>query len=369
MAIRTEYIRVGELESYMQSADYREQSFYSISLPRARSHAHNPRSRKDDVSLILAYDEDRLVGYLGAIPEIIFVGEKRYKVCWYSCMWVLPEYRRSGIAKMLLEDASRYYGNLVLITNYIPRSKAAFLKNDQFREVQVLEGVRAYRKSDLEGIIPRKKPAMRKLKPLFILADYGINCLSALLLGWRSCKPQRFVVEQVTTIDSDLEHFIDRSMKQNSLFRRSKTEFDWLREFPWVVSEKMDEKFLDGYYFSQYSPDFRQWTLRITDPDGRVRGFALLTKHRRELKTPYILADPEIMGDLFCYIYDLMRREGIRTLITHSAEMSAIIKKKRRFFMLVRHSGYGFMATPDLVEKVKGDFRRFYDGDGDGMFT
>ena len=369
MPIELRYIKVSELESYIRSEEYSAHGFYPISIPRAISHARNPRSDGTEVALILAYDRDRLVGYLGAIPEKIHLDDQVLKACWFSCMWVLPEYRRAGIAKLLLEEGSAGYNGRVCITNYIPRSKAAFLKNDQFREVGLLRGVRAYLKFDLEHILPRKKKILSFLQPLLWISDHLANLFISLYfkLRYNNLKVDH-VFQEVRSIDDDLGKFIHVAMK-DSIFKRGADEFRWLFEYPWVLTRKISRLELSKYYFSQCSADFRQWVIRITDTNGSIRGFVILTRHRHELKTPYILCEKDVLPDLFRYIYRLMLKNGVRTLVTQHEDFASEAGRHRNAFLYLRSSEYGFMATPAMVELTKGKFGQLFDGDGDGMFT
>ncbi|MBN1951633.1 MAG: GNAT family N-acetyltransferase [Bacteroidales bacterium] len=368
MAIRIRYIRTGGLTEYVSSDDFRHQDFEAISILRAYSHANNPRSKPDDVALLLAYDEEKLAGYLGAIPEILFKGDQAYEVCWYSCMWVSPEYRREGIAKMLLEDAGRHYGNRVFITNYISSSKAAFLKNDQFSEIMVLQGVRAYLRFNLRQYLPQRKPAFAIFRPVLGLMDVCGNLLTGIFIRPGKSRSELYSIKPVKGIDDELAAFIDQEMR-DSPFRRGAREFEWLIKFPWVTALRADCVDPSRYYFSQFSPDFRQWMLEIRDRKGRISGFALLTRHKNILKTRYILGKYQVMPELFRFIYRLMKSEKISTLVSHSAKMVPEIMRHRRSFILLRPSEHGFMATPEAVELLKGEKGEFYEGDGDGMFT
>jgi hypothetical protein len=155
---------------------------------------------------------------------------------------------------------------------------------------------------------------------------------------------------------------------KDSMLKRGIHEFRWLTKYPWVVNEKPVGTDISKYYFSQYDPEFRQWKLLISDDKG-MQGFAILTKHKGELKTPYILAEAEAMPDLLCFILELMKKEKICILVTHHASLAEEIRKRKRTFLYRKSSEYGFMATREVVELVNGNFGQMYEGDGDGMFT
>lgn len=369
MKFDLQYIRTSELEDYVNSEEYNRQNFVAISRNRAISHANNPRADKDDIALILAYDKNKFIGYLGIIPEYLFKGEQKVKVCWLSCMWVLPEYRRTGIATHLLSDAHKLYNGLVFITNYIPRSKAAFFKTGLYSEIAELPGIRAYFRFDLSTILPRRFPKLKMIKPLLWLADTSLNTLLSIYFNakaWRIKLENSY--EYLEEVDTDTGKFLDESVKENP-FRRSHEEFNWMQKYPWISNEKDRSLPYDKYYFSQYAPDFRQWFVRIRNKKQQIVGFLMLTNQKHELKTPYIIVTKEILPDVFQFIYRLMIKEKVFTLVSHHKYFVEQVYKNKNKFLMIRAKNYGFIATNEIAQLMNNKYGKLSDGDGDRAFT
>jgi hypothetical protein len=169
-------------------------------------------------------------------------------------------------------------------------------------------------------------------------------------------------------IDAVAGKFIDELVRDNP-FRRTRKEFEWIQKFPWVSSTKDSRIEYSRYYFSQYTPDFNQWFVRINDASDQIAGFMVLTRHKNELKTPYIIARKELFRDIFQFICKLMITEKIPTLVTHNSNLLEHVYNSSRNFLLIRPSQYGFISTKVLTNLMKNDFGKLYDGDGDGAFT
>ena len=60
------------LNEYINSDIFADQDNIPISKHRALSHFNNPRLDEDDIILLLAYENDRMIGYLGVLPDKIF---------------------------------------------------------------------------------------------------------------------------------------------------------------------------------------------------------------------------------------------------------------------------------------------------------
>ena len=369
MNIEIRLIRVGELVKYIQSEEFLQADFWPISKKRAISHAMNPRADTEDTALLLAYNSSRFIGYLGIIPETCFIDDLPQRSYWLSCMWVLPEYRREGVALKLLDTAYELGMGNIFITNYISRSKSAFIKTKKYFEFNVLKGLRAYMFFNMEHILINKYPGLKILFPVLFLFDKVLNffCRIRVFFLVNNLHPtHRFV--SFTYLNEEIGKFIEEHQR-NSLFRRGTEEFQWMIDFPWVKGKKDNETDAGKYYFSHYCRNFRQWFIKITDDYEKVIGFLMLTSHKGILKTPYIIADEALIPDIAVFILKLMSEYKIPTLVSHHAQLVDQLTKRKKFFLNTRASEKGFITTKQIMDRLKDESHLVYDGDGDNAFT
>jgi hypothetical protein len=368
MSIELKTITVGELHDFIASDEFSRTEFEPISRYRAISYTMNPRADNEDTALILAYSDQRLIGYLGMFTDQVIQKDQKIKFCWFSCMWVLSEYRRSGVAiKLLKEGYNRFNGN-VMITNYIPRSKAAFLKTGHYKELEVLDGFRFYIKSDLKNILTRKYSAAKIISPLLFFVDTVSNLILTLAYSILFRKKEKnYSFNFIDRIDLEHAQFIN-DIAKDSLFQRSSHELEWMKDYPWISDKK--EKSIDysKYYFSQYYPDFKQWFISIRNKNLQLTGFIILTRYKGELKTPYVYLKDNPGADLGIFLSTFAKKNKIRTIITYN-ELITETLIQQKFFLNKRRSTYGFLATKQLYELFKPLNKKVYDGDGDGAFT
>jgi GNAT superfamily N-acetyltransferase len=369
MGIELRYIHVGELEEFIISDEYKVLSDLPISKLRGRSQARNPRADRDDIALILAYDNETLAGYLGLLPDRIYADGRSLKICWYSCLWVMPEYRRRGLAMRLIDDAFEKYNGLVCISNYHSPSKAAIVKTGKYKEVEVLHGLRAYLRFRLQKMLPGKYPKIRRLSPLLWALDFMGNLAADVYFSLVAPKAsEKYRFENVQVLTDELSDYIDSKLSGN-IFKRSREEFKWIVTNPWLTNDAEVKSESLKYHFSWYSPDYKKWAIQMLDPNGNITGFVVLIQHQGSLKTHYLLAEDECLDELLHYIYRLMRREGIATLITHHTGLTGHIKRKRNLFIALRKSQFGFMVSSPVEAFLAGNFGNFDEGDGDSVFT
>ena len=140
-------------------------------------------------------------------------------------------------------------------------------------------------------------------------------------------------------------------------------------DFPWITSKKETGIDLNKYHFSQFSKDFKQWFIKVTDDYETIRGFLMLSLHKGILKTPYIIADTDLISDVALYIIKLAAEYRVSIIVSHHALLVDHLKKKKKFFIHQRDSEYGFITTKKMADKLNNISCTFYDGDGDGAFT
>lgn len=367
MNLSIKNITLRELDVFINSDELETLDFLPISRIRALSHQKNPRAEQDNCCLFLAYDGQKLIGYLGAITDWMFDGDNRHKVFWLSCMWVLPEYRRHGIALKLLQHSMDVFEGNVLITNFIPRSKAAFDKTSLFEDYATLQGLRGYVRFDMAQILSRRNIFFRKISPILQLSDFILNLPVWLKLKINQANfytPCTF--DEIEEFDERLRKFIDENVSE-STFRRGTEEFEWMKNYPWVKKVKKLSKEASKYYFSQEGQDFRQWFLKVEDR-GNIVGFLLLTLYRGELKTPYLIYDEKYVREISSIIARIIIKEKVFTYISYNQKINVLLKNSG-LFLHSRKSDYGFLIAKSLKEKFPDSSPFLFDGDGDGAFT
>jgi GNAT superfamily N-acetyltransferase len=367
MNLKIRNIKLKELEEYLESEEYLNSSFVPISRIRAISHINNPRADANDVSLFLAYNDDKLIGYLGAITDMMFVTDIPEKVFWLSCMWVLPEYRRDRIALKLLQHAYNTFKGKVFITNFIPRSKGAFDRTEQYFDLIELEGIRGYSLIDFRTLLVRKYPKLFYLKPILS----SIDTMGNLVVNYRLRNIKKKLnyscnFSDIEVFDNDINTFIE-SFIDKSLLRRSSKEFNWIKDFPWVKKvEKLSQE-SDRYYFSQESKDFVQYFLKV-EKKNTVVGFLMITIFRGELKIPYIFYKPGFAQDIANYIAFLIIKTRVKVYIGYDQILNKKLYELGVFYHK-RKSKYGFIVGKSMQGILKDKVSLLFYGDGDGAFT
>ena len=278
-------IQVGELDEYARKTLDTLHPSDVVPISRSRAHAYstNPRAERDDVSLIVAYQDDRCVGYLGMIPGLLTVDGKWEKLYWLSSWYVAPAARPTGVGAMLMmralslrrpilvtgfsEEAARVYEGL----RFQPLGPLRYLQVD-FKPVNVLGmPLRLWRK-----VLYQRGREHTPHLDQWIRAIDGIG-VKPFYLPLRTMirqLDQALTLKRVQVVaDETVETAPDDARPVR--FFRGVNEINWMLRDRWVV--KGPEAATEGYYFRDFDPFFAYHVYELYGkPDEQYKGFVVM---------------------------------------------------------------------------------------------
>lgn len=354
-----------ELNEFIQSKEYENLSFVPISKHRAISHIHNPRALPSDQLLFLAYEEDRLLGYLGVLPDLLWEANESYHCGWLSCLWIDPEQRGKNIAMQLVSAALEAWENKILITEYTAAAERLYSKTKAFQHFKTIEGIRFYRRFELARILPPKKDYFLRIKPILRLVDSSFNFL--LHIFSRKIRIQGDDVHYTleNNFDAEALKFIQSNKEENS-FMRAKEELNWILNYPWIYSGEQDE-WSKKYHFSSIDKRFDFKVIKVYE-SKKLINVLMISIRNRHLKIPYIFSQGSINSIAFC-IQRILQDENIATLSCYHPQLTAYLKQNKMRVFHKKPIQRSYLISKELATLSKVMNARIQDGDGDCSFT
>lgn len=276
------------LEDFIASAQYRSMLHIPISRHRALSHINNPRAGKDDILLLLAYEDNTMVGYLGVLPDTIHHNKNIEKCGWFSGLWVDPMHRGKKVAFKLITEALKLWQNRIIVSDFANPTIRIYDRTKRFTALKLNEGIRLYVRSDLHQLLAPKHKIFITLQPLVKVLDYGVNLLLGLRLNRQFKTPKRCKIERVLAVDEEIQNFI-QDRQDNQLFKRGSDEINWVLNQPWILSQAQSEESEESekYYFSSVAGAFDLHALKIRNRKNELIAFIILSKREKNLKVPF----------------------------------------------------------------------------------
>src|ERR1043165_8370282 len=367
MEIKT--LTPAQLLDFIKTDEFKTMPVIPISTHRALSHAVNPRVEPTDVIMIMAYEGNNMVGYLGVLADRIFSDAGSFKCGWLSCMWVDPDLRGKGIAKQLLATAFANWNNHILVTEFTPEARALYDRSKNFDDLRSNPGLRCFIRFNLHQVLSTKKPGLKSLAPLLKIGDALANLANGLRTPFvRPNFKGSFGWKQLTEIDSSVAAFI-KQHQQGSFEQREAADFNWILQNPWLkVSEPTDES--RRYHFSSVAGEFKNLCFAGYDRQNQLKVFLFFTLRNGHLKIPYALFDSTDSAEVIAKIYEVLYTEKANmltvfepTLVAHFENNATPFLYKRRVF---RNYIISKILSGHFSNREKVIIR---DGDADCAFT
>ena len=358
-----------QLNDLILSEQFDRMPVVPISTHRAISHIRNPRAEPNDTLMIIAYEHDEMIGYLGVLADRIYATDgQSFKCGWLSCMWVNPTLRGRGIAKQLLATAFKDWNNHILVTEFTPEAKGLYDRSANFSDLRTNEGLRCYLRFNLHEILPKKNEKYKRYTSLLRLADSIANVVVDLKLRYfppSDHSSLRF--EEVKRLYADENDYI-LSQSEHSIERRDVAELNWIMEYPWLVESAPTEE-SKRYHFSSVSDRFQNVFVRMMK-DDKIVGFIHLTIRDNHLKVPYLFFEKEHTRDVMEYIHSLMLTQNINMLTVFQPELIRYISDSSSPFIYKRAIKRNYIISKVLdMHFSNKENLLIQDGDADCAFT
>lgn len=356
------------LRKLIEDSSVWKQQYLPITRARAISHANNPMASGEDIMLLVAYDDENVIAYMGAFIDCLRIDGHIHKIAWLSTWWADPTYKTSGIGRELLHKMYKLHDGKIGISQFTQSAKRVYDKSGYFTSLKLMSGIKASIKPEFSHLIPALYPKAKKITPLLMVADRILNGLVDLKLYFLKNKisdiSDNVSFSETDQINDDLENFI-RSSSQNDLTVRNKSFLNWMKQFPWltVTNDGPDEK----YFFSSTAKRF-QIHFIVVKEDARIVGFLVLQIRDNTLKVLYTFFDVKMLVKIGNYLirFSLMKR--VKTIITYDQNLVRHFGNNKSIFIYLKPK-----VKEAIISKVfnKDDFEnyRFHFGDGDCSFA
>ena len=348
-----------QLQEFVDSGVYKNYDFLPITKHRAFSQTKNPKADENDVLLILAFENEKLAGYLGTFPDNFSINGENIKYAWLSTLFVSEHFRGKRIAQQLLEKAFESYDGNIAITEFTKEAESLYNKTKLFNYIHPKKGKRYYFRTDFETIIPSKKPKIAKLKPLFSLVDFFANTVISIKNKFNK-KPE-FHFEILDKIDAESSTFINLFQKN-----RNSSEINWFIENPWVLENNSP---FANYLFSSFSQEFKYFWIKIFNKNKEIETCALLQLRDGHLKIPYLFSSKNL-NKMASFLSHFIVEKKVKILTSYHPKLNEIMNHSTFKKLYKKDFERRYLFHKNLLQNLPENFNPNYqDGDGDCALT
>ncbi len=366
--MKFELLNKEKLELFINSALFSTLKNLPISKHRALSQLLNPRAEKEDILLILAYDQGELVGYAGVLPDLLFSQTgNAIKFGWLSCIWVDDSKRGKKNGGKLLEMALEAWKGYLIAADYAPETERMYSKTEVFAKPIKRSGIRLYIRMNLHVILPPKKLVYQKTTPILLLADKFINTLKQLHRLPTNRKTSFLQSVVVTVIDDEILNFIS-TFRDAPLFQRGINELNWILHHPWILSSSADED-SRRYYFSSVDKSFDFYAIKLQNSRNELVAFLIFSKRNRTLKLPFCYIQKDVLAEVAQTIEEYIIKWRVDTFTSFHPELAGYLALNSNVAIFKKDVTRYYMVTHTMDELIRVLSNDIQDGDGDCAFT
>ncbi|MGD9301101.1 MAG: GNAT family N-acetyltransferase [Desulfobacterales bacterium] len=360
---------VADLKTALLSADFWRSKTLPITKPRAISFIQNPRAGKDDPVLLVAYQDDRVIGYLGILPDKIFVDKAAYKLGWLTSWWVEPACANTGVGAILLFKALNAYRQRLGLSGGSSEARKVLDASGKFAALKPLKGLDIKFRFNVTGAILRKRPALRIFRIVFKILDAIMDeTVDLRNFFWKQRRDicQGLTFEYISSIDDETGRFIQRH-QQYDLTKKGKSDLNWILKYPWVISAPEKDSAGRRYYFSSCARRFFYMGVKVIGRDSQLVGFFMLKVRDDRMSITYSYFESQhALSMTAAVVYQALAME-VGSLSLFDEQLVASFPELGCPCWSVKKISRGFSLSNALTDVPLTNYR-LHGGDGDLAF-
>jgi Acetyltransferase (GNAT) family len=368
-AMEIKAFTVADLKAVLASEDFWQTQTLPITKHRALSYSRNPRADADDPVLLVAYRDSRVIGYLGILPDKIFVSDVVYKLGWLTSWWVDPSWATAGVGAILLFKALNAYDQYIGVSGSSREARQALQASQKFMALNPLQGLDIRLRLNAAGNISRRLPALKILRVVFkifdAMADEVVNLRN---FFWRRrnnhCRHLTF--EYITAIDEQTDRFI-KQHHQHDLTRKEKSDLSWIMNNPWILSAPLKDSASKRYYFSSRAARFSYLGVKVFEHQNEMIGFFLLKVRDDKMSVMYSFFESRHAASITAAAFLHALAADVSILSLYDEQLAASFAALGCPCWSARKNSRGFSLSKAFADIPLANYR-LQGGDGDLAF-
>ena len=356
---------IKELKNKLDDVDFWDTPILPITPYRAYSHIKNPRAHDNDICLIVAVDNQKVNGYIGILPDNIFINDQKEKVGVLSSWWVNEQSKWLG--GLLLFQAMKAYNGSIIAMHYSKDANNVYEKSGLFVPLRDQKGKIFFNNINLKKRLIVKFNFIRYFGLFIEIIEKVISIIYSIpLILWKLRNARFNNFEYTNIVNKEIYDFVKQNRK-TELFRRGIDSLNWLLNYKWVFNGPLNDRLSKRYRFSSVISKLEFFPIKLYNSKEMI-GFVIIRIRNERITMPYIYYKKEGLkhiANLICYhIIEL----NAYSLELYHPDLIDEINKSKFPFIYKKVSKRKIIITKKY-EHI--NFQKFQIqlGDGEGAYT
>lgn len=363
------YIKIKELQDFLDSDIFRKSDVIPITSSRAISQLHNPDADKEDVALIFVEKDSNILGYIGILPCILHIAGIKHKIYTNSGWWIHPQ-RGKKVAIPLFYKMLELYGSKLFFADLTPHTTQILSNIGIFRLPPSILGYRVFISFTFFTILARKVSALKQFNTFFKILDAITDSpflLYRKIWNFLHLVPQENSFKIMDEIDKEADHFIKLDIEKKSTFRDI-ASLHWICKYKWLINKENDRhNEASRYYFSTIANKFEYKFMKIYE-NNILSCILMISNKDGEVKIPYIFGCLSDTNLVLRILKRFLINSNINSLIVYNSLITKKLTVDKSPFLLLRVIEKQEAFSHELMNLLNNNIS-LQDGDGDMIFT
>ncbi len=359
-------LTIEELNQLMHSEEISGWTSLPISPFRLMSQMKNPHLLREDIVMVIALENNDLVGYMGALPDDMLVDTTSHHVAWASCIWTRPAHRRKGLGQTLTSTMNAAWNDKLFLTEFTTPAKAIYDGLGSFESICTKKGYRYFYRSILHLIAKNRLSNNKIILGLLRLIDGAINIFLALRITLKSYfgKKAKYRWREYNLSNIPQELF------PPSAFVHVFEENNWIFFNPWLSADKAVA--CEHYFFPTLVDKFQFRAITFINRDNFSIALLIYSRINNECKilSFSIINAPGIDHKrLKKSIEKFFLAEKVNSVLSYDLRYDQLMRHGGSFFFYRKKRRREYLAGRSFIEQLPQSQISVCEMDGDVVFT
>jgi len=305
-----------ELRKLLEEPLWWDHTNLPFTKSRLSCYLDNPHSRDDDILWLIAWQEERIVAYLGLVPDTLSPAAGASRLAWFSSWWADPRVRKTGLAGKLTSMGLNLY-TAIGIDSGTPWSMRKMRESGDFfvytqrpRSFWFLNlNQRSLKDFGKDKAIPR---------PLVKMGHFALGHLISLRLRlWlKRMGKSNISIEYVSAPDLEAMDLI-ASLSANELCIKDAGTLNWRTDLPSRMAQLAGLPSKAKSYFGNSGFSVRSYSIKLWRGSELI-GFVNICLSDGYLKIPYLFLKTGCERELAVIIGSLCLNENIDVIYSQN---------------------------------------------------
>jgi hypothetical protein len=221
---------------------------------------------------------------------------------------------------------------------------------------------------DLYTILPPKGKFFYKCRHLLRSLDFIFNIPIDIRLLFLKKGLKEVKFNYIDNIDDETEQFIN-GFQTNQLFKRGKTELNWITRYPWVLSANSTNSSNQQYHFSSTEKAFDFYKIKLFNNQDQLVAFIFLSKRNQILKIPYCFVQKDYFPNVVELLVFHIVKWRISTFSVFQPDLVQYLTNVNTLQIYKKTITKNYLVTSKMHPLFTETELTIQDGDGDLAFT